>query len=304
MTREELNRDIQDELIKEENKSKRKKIIIFLIKTILILTILSILFFTYTTYISTVKTEVREYRIINEKIPDAFNGLKIIQISDLRFGSTFFSDDVKKVKKMINVRKPDIVVFTGDLIDKNYDLNSKEQESLIKELKKINTSLGKYAILGDEDNEKISTILNQSNFTILRNEYDEIFKDCNESIIIIGLSSKKKGQDIDKAYSYFKQENHNSNVFTIAIMHEPDTIDDIIPAYNSDLYMAGHSLNGEIRIPFIKYSLFKSDGAQKYDQDYYEINKSKLYVSGGLGSKKGIRLFCRPSINFYRLSNK
>ena len=46
------------------------------------------------------------------------------------------------------------------------------------------------------------------------------------------------------------------------------------------------------------------DGAKKYDQDYYEIDNSKLYISSGLGTQNGIRLFCRPSINFYRLSNK
>ena len=78
-------------------------------------------------------------------------------------------------KRLVNERKPDIVVFTGDLIDKKYELSSEEQEKLIKELKGITATLGKYAILGDEDNEKISTIFNQSDFTILRNEYDLIY---------------------------------------------------------------------------------------------------------------------------------
>ena len=116
------------------------------------------LFFAYTTYISTVRIGVREYRIKNNKIPDSFNGLKIIQLSDLHFGSTMFNEDVKKIKNS-NKRKPDIVVYTGDLINKDYNLTSKEQEKLIKELKEINASLGKYAILGNEDNEKISNYI-------------------------------------------------------------------------------------------------------------------------------------------------
>ena len=85
-------------------------------------------------------------------------------------------------------------------------------------------------------------------------------------------------------------------------MHEPDTVDDII--YQTDLFLAGHSHNGNIRIPFIKYSPFKVEGANKYDQDFYEKNNFKLYISSGLGTKEGIRLFCRPSINFFRLTNK
>ena len=304
MTREELNEEIQKEIEKEQNKETVKKIIKAVLKWTVILTILFTAFFAYTTYISTVRIGVREYRIKNNKIPDSFNGLKIIQLSDLHFGSTMFNEDVKKIKKISNERKPDIVVYTGDLINKEYDLNSKEQEKLIKELKNIDASLGKYAILGDEDNEKIATIFNQSNFTILRNEYELIYKDDNNPILLIGLTSVKKNQDIEKAYNYFKEETHNSNIYTITIMHEPDIVDDIIDTHPTDLFLAGHSHNGSIRIPFAKYSLFKKENAKKYDQDYYEIKNSKLYVSSGLGTPKGIRLFCRPSINFYRLSNK
>ncbi len=304
MTREELNEEIQKEIEKEQNKETIKKVIKVVLKWTVILTVFFTLFFAYTTYISTVKVGVREYRIKNKKIPDTFNGLKIIQLSDLHFGSTMFNEDVNKIKKLSNERKPDIVIFTGDLINKQYDLNSKEQEKLIKELKGINASLGKYAILGDEDNEKIATIFNQSNFTILRNEYDLIYKDDNNPILLIGLTSIKKDQDIEKAYSYFKEETHNSNIYTITMLHEPDVVDDIVDIHQTDLFLAGHSHNGNIRVPFIKYSLFKVENAKKYDQDYYKVRDSKLYISSGLGTPKGIRLFCRPSINFYRLSNK
>ena len=304
MTREELNKEIQKEIFAEEKQVKIKKIIKFIIKLILFLTIFFTLFFTYTTYISTMKITVREYRIVNKKIPDNFNGLKIVQLSDLHFGSTMFNNEVKEIKRLVNERKPDIVVFTGDLINKEYDLSSKEQEKLIKELKEINATLGKYAILGDEDTEKISTIFNQSDFTILRNEYDLIYKDTNTPILLVGISSQKKQPDIDKAYNYFAEATHNSNIYTITIMHEPDLVDDITSKYKSDLFLAGHSHNGNIRVPFINYSFFKVEGAKKYNQDYYEINDSKLYVSSGLGTKNGFRLFCRPSINFFRLSNK
>ena len=304
MTREELNEEIQKEIQKEQNAETAKKIIKITLKWIFILIMFFTLFFSYTTYISTVKIKVREYRITNKKIPDSFKGLKIIQLSDLHFGSTMFNEDVKKIKNMSNKRKPDIIVYTGDLIYKNYNLSKEEQEELIKEFKKMKASLGKYAILGDEDNEQISTIFNQSDFTILRNEYDLIYKNDNNPILLIGLSSKKKDIDIDKAYSYFKEETHNSNIYTITLLHEPDTVDEINSIYPTDLFLAGHSHNGNIRIPFTKYSLFKVDGAKKYDQDYYKIKNSKLYVSSGLGTPKGIRLFCRPSINFYRLSNK
>ena len=301
MTREELNKEIQEE-INEENKIKKNKSIIkFIIKSTLFLIIFFILFYSYTTYISTLKIGVREYRITNKKVPNSLNGLKIVHFSDLHYGSTMFNENVKEIEKMINIRKPDIVIFTGDLIYKDYEFKPKEQEKLIKYLKSIDASLGKYAILGDQDNESVATIFNQSDFTILRNEYELIYKNNNDAILLIGLTSKN--QDIEKAYSYFKEENHNSNIYTITLVHKPDTTDEIIN-HPTDLILSGHSHNGNIRIPFINYPLYKYDGAMKYNQEYYKINNTKLYISSGLGTTNGFRLFCRPSINFYRISTK
>ena len=268
MTREELNEKKQQAIFKEQNKEQIKKIVKKITKVLLIILILGTIFFSYTTYISSVKIKVREYRITNKKIPESFNGTKIIQISDLHYGTTMFESNLKDIVKKVNERKPDIIVFTGDLIDKDYKLSSKEQEKVIKELQKLNASLGKYAIFGDEDNEQFKIILNQCNFN-------------NNPILLIGLSSDKKKQNIDKAYAYFKQEVYNSNIYTIALLHEPDTVDDIVERYNTDLFLAGHSNNGNIRIPFINYSLFKVDGAKKYNQDYYKVKDSKLFISSG-----------------------
>lgn len=306
MTREQLNEEKQQEIFKEQNKEIIKKIVKKVMKIFLIILVIGTIFFSYTTYVSSVKIKVREYRITEKKIPASFNGLKIIQLTDLHYGTTMFNENVKDIVKMTNDRKPDLIVFTGDLIDKNYKLTNKEQEEIIKELKKLSASLGKYAIIGDEDNEKTNTILNQANFTILKNESELIYQKNNEPILLVGLSSNSKNQNIEKAYSYFKQDVFNSNIYTITLLHEPDTVDDIIGAYNSDLFLAGHSNNGNIRLPFVKYSLFKVDGAKKYDQDYYNLGNSKLYISSGLGTtnQSNIRLFCRPSINFFRLSNQ
>lgn len=301
MTREELNKEIQEEINEENKIKKNKKLIMFTIKSIIFIILFCIAFYSYTTYISTVKIEVREYRVKNKKIQDSLSGLKIIQLSDLHFGSTMFNENVKEIEKIINKRNPDIVVFTGDLINKDYKLESKEQEKLISYLKNIDASLGKYAILGDEDNESVATIFNQSDFTILRNEYELIYKDNNDAIILIGLTTKN--QDIDKAYSYFKEENHNSNIYTITLTHKPDTADEIV-THGADLILAGHSHNGNIRVPFINYPLYQYEGAKNYNQDYYKIDNTKLYISSGLGTTNGFRLFCRPSINFFRISTK
>lgn len=304
LTRSERNEEKQKEIIKEENREIRKKIVISCFKIIIIIILLSITFYLYTTYISSKIIDVKEERIINEKLPTNFNGLKIIQISDIHYGSTVFIKDIKKLVELVNERTPDLVVFTGDLINKDYKLNSKEQEKLITELKKIKTTIGKYAIMGEEDSSEFNTIMNQSNFTILNNSYDLIYKDNNIPILLIGLNNSKKNEDIDSAYEYFNQPTHNSNIYTITLLHKPDTVNEILEKYpTTDLFLAGHSHNGQINIPYIG-GLVKKEGSQKYINEFYQINNSRLYISSGIGTNgNGFRLFCRPSINFFRLSS-
>lgn len=305
-TRTERNEEKQKEIIKEENREIRKKIVLTSLKVIIILIIISISFFLYTTYISSKLITVKEERITNEKIPESFDGLKIIQISDIHYGSTILIEDIQNLVTKINRRNPDLVVFTGDLVDENYEINSQEQEKLINQLKKISSTIGKYAITGEEDsNTTFTTIMNQSDFTILNNDYELIYKNSNNPILLIGISSSiNETTDISNAYRYFNEPTHNSNIYTITLIHEPDIVDEITPSYQTDLFLAGHSHNGQIALPYIG-GLIRKQGAQNYINEFYQLDSSKLYISSGIGTTgNGFRLFCRPSINFFRLSSK
>ncbi|MDD5887895.1 MAG: metallophosphoesterase [bacterium] len=305
MTREELNQKKQKKILSEARHKKEKKIFLFLIKILIVLFILGGGFYLLNKYIFTSQIVVKEERISNKKIPSSFNGIKIIQFSDLHYGSTIFIDEVKELVKLINVRNPDLVVFTGDLIDKNYNLKADEQELLIKQLALINSSIGKYAIAGEEDADNFLTIFNQSGFTILSNDYDLIYAGSNDPILLVGVSSKlKQLDDIDKAFSYFKQEVYNANIYTIALVHEGDLIEEINKEYKADLFLAGHSHNNSILYPWGE-SPYKIEGALKYSEEYYDLGDSKVYVSSGVGTNGNkIRFLTLPSINFFRLSSK
>lgn len=306
MTRQEINQDKQKEIFKERNKEIIKKVTKISVKLLLVITILSTIFFSYTTYVSSVKIHTREYRVINKKIPDNFNGTKIVQFSDLHYGTTMSLENLKEIVKMINQTKPDIVVFTGDLIDKSYKLKNNEQEKIINQLKKIETTLGKYAIYGEEDDESFNTIMNSSNFMILKNEYDLIYKETNNPILLVGLNNQTKDENsVQNAYSYFNEPTNNQDIFSITLTHEPDTVD-LIDSTKTQLILAGHSHNGSVRIPFINKAIANKEGAKKYNQDYYKVNNNDLYISSGLGTNNyvGFRLFCRPTITLYRISNK
>lgn len=301
-TRTQLNEDKQQEIEKEENYIKRKKTVIKTLKILTTLLIIFLSFFYYTTLISSKDIKVIEKRIIDKSIPISFNGVKIIHFSDLLYGSTMNINDLKKIVKEINLRKPDLVFFTGDLIKKDLKISTLEQENIINELKKLNSSIGKYAIYGDSDQENYQTILNQSNFTLLTNTHELIYNSNNEAILLVGLQSQTNNTiNVEQAYSYYSNP-ENKILYTITLLHEPDAIQNI--NYHTNLFLAGHSLGGEINIPFIG-SMHLKENAKIYTKNHYKENNYEIFINTGLGTiDSNIRLFNKPTINFYRISNQ
>lgn len=295
MTREEVNENLQEDIDLEEKIKNRKKIVLNIIKIIILIIVLFILFFFINKYINTGIIEVSEHRIINEKIPDNFNGIKIIQVSDIKYGSNINNDDIKKLVKIINERKPDIVLYTGNLIDDEYKLDSKEREKIINSLQKIDASLGKYAVYGDEDKEDFMTIMNQSGFTILNNSKDFIYNEGNTPITLVGLDIYSKS-NLNEAF-----KDINNSFYTIVIANSDYYVDDLIK-FKPNLVLVGGNSNGYIRLPGIG-GLIR--GEHKYTNPYYEKEGIKIYVSSGIGTDNiGIRFNNLPSINFFRISNK
>lgn len=302
-SREEKSKKLQQEIIDEENKEKRNKLFIKSIIFIFILLIVIIGFYSYMRFVGTKGLVVREYKIVNSKLPESFHGFKIAHFSDLHYLSTVNKKDLKHLVSTINELKPDIVVFTGDLTDKDIEITNNDFNDIIELLNKINVTTGLYAIKGNHDYENniFDSVFSQTDFKVLNNSYDLIYYHGTIPILITGVGSKLQNDfDIGSAYSY----NDIDNIYTISLLHEPDYLDDIISTNKVDLALSGHSHNGQVRLPFIG-TIMSVEGAKKYPNQYYKINKTDLYVSGGIGTSfYKVRYFNHPSINFYRLVEK
>ena len=274
-----------------------KKIIIFFV--ILIFLLVSILL--YSRYIGTKGLNIKEYKITYQELNKEFYGLKIVHLSDILYGKTINKEELEEIVSKVNLTKPDIVVLTGDLLSNS---NIKEDE-LIELLSKIEARIGKFAIKGDNDNDNWENIINSSDFKNLNDTYDLIYTSDHNYLLIAGISSNANDSNIDQklqsTYDFINSSEIKPN-YSILIMHEPDFIDKI--NYDSfNLVLAGHSLGGQIKIPFIG-ALIKPKNGTKYYNDYYEIKKTKLFVSSGLGTNKySFRLNNHPSFNLYRLTN-
>ncbi len=281
------------------------KIILYFLIFILIMT--SVLL--YSRYIATTGLVVKEYKITNKKITDTYNGLKIVHISDIHYGGTILKKDLNNIVKKINILKPDMVFFTGDLFEIEH-VNDKNNRELIDELNKIEATIGKYAISGNHDYDhknEFNQILEESGFINLNDNYDIVYNKSNESILIAGVSTNSYGalkiNDKIKPTIEYLQSEENKSTYNILLLHEPDFIDDI-KYDNFDLILAGHSHNGQVRVPFIG-AIYTPYGSKRYYNEHYKLKDTDIYISSGLGtSLLKIRLFNRPSFNFYRINNK
>lgn len=280
-----------------------------LIKIFGILLILIVGTILYSRYIATSGLITNEIVINDNNIPTSFDGLKIVHFSDLHYTRIITQDRVNDLVKEINLINPDIVVFTGDLVDTDKTLTEDDKDFLIEALSTINSTYGKYAIYGNHDiannSENIIDIYNKSNFKILDNDYDIIYSKNNDKIFVGGLNSvSHELEDINKVMSYY-DSNDSSNTYNIILLHEPDYADNIVNSYdNINLIFAGHSHGGQVRLP-IMGALYTPQNGHKYVKGYYDLNGTSLYVTSGIGvSRYNFRLFNKPEINFYRLNKE
>lgn len=281
------------------------KIILYFLILILILTSGLL----YSRYVATTGLVVKEYKITNKKITDTYTGLKIVHISDIHYGSTIFQNELKDIVAKVNILKPDIVLFTGDLFTDDL-ISDKYIKDITNELDKIEAKIGKYAISGnhDYDHEKeFEQIIKDSGFINLNDTYDVIYNKNNEAMFIAGISTNSYGKlsindKIEPIMKYLESE-ENKSTYNILLLHEPDFLDNIKYS-NFDLVLSGHSHNGQVRLPFLG-AIYTPYGSKKYYDEHYKIKDTDLYISSGMGTSfLKVRLFNRPSFNFYRMNNK
>lgn len=271
------------------------------IKIMMIIVILIICFLLYSRFIGTKGIITKEYSIINSNIPNSFYGYKIIQIGDIHYKVTTDKSDLNNIVKEINLLKPDIVIFSGDLFDSSMNYEKKDFDDLTNILKSIKVNIDKYYISGEEDLkfDNLDTIMKDSNFKNLNDKYELIYNNSIEPILLVGSSSNYYENNINETISNINSEPK----YKILVMHEPDFIDKI--DYSKfDLIIAGHSHGGEIILPFIG-GIIKDKYASNYYKEYYKLGNTSIYISSGIGtSKYKFRFSNKPSINLYRLRNK
>lgn len=267
---------------------KKKLIIILLI----ILALIAITLFFNKIFIAH-NIKVKEYGIIDEKLPSNFHGLKIVHYSDILYGKSSTLKDIDNMVKKINELNPDIVIFTGDLFTKEIKIKDKELNKIKTSLSKINAKYNKYVILGDNDKSFKDSFYQvfQDDCIILDNESSLLYISEETPIRITGINNINREESFPE----------DDALYNILLTHKPDDVERMQNKYN--IAFAGHSMGGQINLPIIG-PVIKLKGAKKYISGYYTVNKTKLYVNDGIGSQSvSMRVNNYPKINFYRIYN-
>ena len=260
----------------------------------------------YARFIGTMGFNTKEYTLYENDLPGGFDGIKVVHFSDLHFNRAISKSKVDSIVSEINLINADLVLFTGDLVDRDMNLTSEDYNYLTEAFREINAKYGKYAVLGNHDYHQYDNVLKvftDSGFKYLENSYDIIYNKNNEKIFIGGVGNVSYNlDDVDKMMEFFNNENDVN--YKIILVHEPDISDNIVDNYTVNLILAGHSHNGQVRLPIIG-AIYTPPGAKKYYDEHYMIDDTNLYISSGIGvSSVNYRLWNRPSINFYRINKR
>jgi predicted MPP superfamily phosphohydrolase len=242
--------------------------------------------------------QVRRVNLVLPNLPEAFDGLKVLQISDVHTGSFFDKDAVYKGIQLIKEQKAHVAVFTGDFVNNKTD-EAYEWADMFSEIK---APMGVYSILGNHDygdyvtdwksaEDKAKNLTDLYNvhknmgWNLLRNEHVLLEKE-NKRIGLLGVENwGDRGRfqrfgDIDKA----KAGMPNVPV-KILLSHDPSHFDTIVSKQHADidLTLSGHTHGFQFGVEFGHFKWSPSQYIYPHWADLYKIEKQMLYVNRGFG---------------------
>ena len=267
--------------------------------------------------------EVTRQTIEFEKLPNSFDGYKIVHISDIHAG-TWGTDTVflSNMVDSVNALNPDLVLFTGDIVNRN----TKEIYPFVNALSRLKAEQGVYSVLGNHDygdymdwssaterecnNQELIDVQGKMDWKMLNNEHCWVCKD-NDSIAIIGVENWGEPPfsvygDLRKAYTNLNDEN-----FKVLLTHNPEHWKrEVSEISNIDLSLSGHTHGMQIVLQLGDWKWSPAMWKYKewgglYTKKNSEGKELKLYVNIGLGEVAlPFRLGATPEVTLITLKKE
>lgn len=255
-------------------------------KTICILSGILLILIVWTAW-GNAALELNTYTISSRGLPDAFDGYRIAQVSDLH--NAEFGGGNQRLLDMLREAEPDMIAITGDLIDSR-KTNIAVALAFAEEAVRIAPC---YYVSGNHEARvpeyrELKAGLEAAGVTVLDDARVEI-EISGKSITIIGVNDPSFLADyltsdaavMDRKLSVLSSEDAS---FTILLSHRPELFD-TYAAHDMDLVLTGHAHGGQFRLPLIGGLIAPNQGLfPKYDDGLYSEGNTNMIVSRGLGN--------------------
>jgi len=242
-----------------------------------------------------------DFKVLKETIhfdslPEAFDGLKVVQISDMHIGSFYrHHDQIAKAVDMVNNLNPDIIVFTGDMVNNISD----ELKGFEEILYKLKAPLGKFSILGNHDygdyvkweskeakQKNLETLVlleRKAGFDLLLNENRIITKN-GQQIAIVGVENWGTPPFAQYGQLPLAIQGTENTSFRILLSHDPSHWDvEVAEKTNIQLALAGHTHGMQFGIRIGDWQWSPVQWRYERWHGLYTHKKQHLYVNRGLG---------------------
>jgi len=237
----------------------------------------------------------------NKKIPTAFNGFVIVQISDLH--NMRFGKDQNVLLKQIRDTNPDLIAVTGDVID-----NIRTDFAVAMEFLRGAVQIAPvYYVPGNHEArisnyDELVRLMRDAGVNILENKQIRLERE-GTSIELTGIIDPffQAAEDSLESLDF-----SDPSVFRILLSHRPELIK-LYASNKIDLVLTGHAHGGQIRIPYLMAGLIAPNQGffPKYTSGLYIASETTEIVSRGLGNSTfPFRVFNRPEIVVVTLKNK
>lgn len=261
----------------------------------------------YATAFEPYNIELRRISISLPRLPSAFDGFTILQLSD--FHTRKIGRREKNVVRLTSaLPEIDLILLTGDMVHTNLG-----EGPFLESVRHLRSTEGKFAVFGNSEHKNgvdpaaLTASLRMAGIEPLHNQH-VIIKRGGATVALAGVDDPVN--ELDRTKQSVAGIPHS--VCKLLMMHSPDSVADAV-AEEIDLVFSGHTHGGQIRLPLFGAPFTHSHFGRRMSSGYYAGKKlrnvigirpgvTQLYVSRGIGvSGMALRFMCRPEITFVTL---
>jgi predicted MPP superfamily phosphohydrolase len=221
--------------------------------------------------------------------------LRVLHLSDLHI--EYITKREQKLIENVNKLQPDLILWTGDYLNVDYLDDPQTREDTKKILSQISAPMGVYAVIGTVDRQDIMHDLFRDLDVIILDDETAKLNINGKKLNLLGVSNFYLERDQQAFHNLMRPIPEDE--YSILLYHTPDLAYDAAQE-EVDLYLAGHTHGGQIRLPFYGALVTFSIYGKQFVSGLYTIDQTKLYVSQGIGMEglnlPRVRFLCPPEI--------